>query len=126
MNWKRIVGHALILLVLTAAGGALLGQLIGNNFNDVETQDAFALSNAFFTFLGTLIISLVHRPNWLHLFCVWILLVLISLANMLIIEVDFVTIILGMLYMAIPMSAGNLLGIGIPKAISKILDKAGY
>ena len=126
MNWKRIVGHALVLIVLSAAGGALLGLLIGNNFNDLETQEAFALSNAFFAFLGTLIISLVHRPNWLHLFCVWILLVITSLANILVIEADFVTIILGMLFLAIPMSVGNLLGIGIPKAISKISDKAGY
>ena len=126
MNWKRILGHALVLLLLTAAGGALLGQLIGNNFNDVETQDAFALSNAFFTFLGTLIISLVHRPNWLHLFCVWALCSITSIANMLVIEVSLMTIVVGMLYLAIPMSAGNLLGIGVPKAISKILDKAGY
>tara|TARA_Y100001980_G_C14494190_1_gene270877 strand:+ start:201 stop:581 length:381 start_codon:yes stop_codon:yes gene_type:complete len=126
MNWKRIVGHALVLLVLTAAGGALLGQLIGRNLNDVETQEAFALSNAFFTFLGTFIISLVHRPNWLHLFCVWALCLITSIANMLVIEVSLMTIVVGMLYLAIPMSAGNLLGIGVPKAISKILDKAGY
>jgi len=126
MNWKRIVGHALVLLVLTAAGGALLGQLIGRNLNDVATQEALALSNAFFTFLGTFIISLVHRPNWLHLFCVWTLCSITSIANMLVIEVSLMTIVVGMLYLAIPMSAGNLLGIGVPKAISKILDKAGY
>ena len=45
---------------------------------------------------------------------------------MLVIEVSLMTIVVGMLYLAIPMSAGNLLGIGVPKAISKILDKAGY
>ena len=122
MNWKRIIGHAFILFLATFAGGFVIG-LTGENVNDPQAQILIGISNIIFVFLGTLLISVIHRPTWKHLLYVWLLMFAISIPNFLIVDTTLVSMFAGAFVVAIPMAVANLAGSGILKMISVISRK---
>ncbi len=122
MNWKRIIGHAFILFIATFAGGFVIG-LTGENVNDPQAQILIGISNIIFVFLGTLLISVIHRPTWKHLLYVWLVMFAISIPNFLIVDTTLVSMFAGAFILAIPMALANLAGSGILKMISVISRK---
>ena len=122
MNWKRIIGHAVILFLATFAGGFVIG-LTGENVNDPQAQILIGISNIIFVFLGTLLISVIHRPTWKHLLYVWLIMFAISIPNFLIIDTTLMSMFAGAFTLAIPMALANLVGTGTLKMISVISRK---
>ena len=132
INWKWVFAHTVLIWIFTYVFGFMLGFTISTvapeiseiSFTSAETiPDSvmllLAYSNLISTFLVVLVISLVQKITWNHLFLVLIILTILSFYNITF-GFTFSDILFGSIYIGISMVIAKSLAMLILKTYEVI------
>jgi len=128
INWKWIFAHTALIWIFSYILGFIVGYSVslGGAIYDVmdpRIELLIASVTLLTTFVITLIISLVQKINWRHLFLIIILLTITSLSNIIIMDAQFFDIILGGILIGISMVIAKILAILILKTYDTFKNK---